>query len=228
MLKTFQTMAVIPAYNEAKHISHVVKAAKRFVPVLVVDDSSVDETAKIAEIAGAQVLRQPSNQGKGSALRAGFQRALDLGCKAVITLDADGQHDPTEIGKFLQLYAVREPDLIIGRRSFRKMPLTRRIANTTGGWLFSWALGQSIPDNQSGYRMLSRRFIETILYSNEQGFEYEVEMLATCLKQHFDLDWVPIRTIYADESSHIDPVSHIVNFLRILWITRQRMKMATS
>jgi glycosyltransferase involved in cell wall biosynthesis len=228
MLTPIRFMAVIPAYNEAKHIAAVVKAAKRFVHVLVVDDGSSDETARVAEAAGAELLRQPSNQGKGSALRAGFQRALDLGCEAVLTLDADGQHDPAEIRKFLQTYAVHTPDLIIGRRNFNQMPLSRRIANTTGRWLFSWALGQSIPDNQSGYRMLSRRFIEAVVNSNEQGFEYEVEMLTTCMKQHFELDWVPIRTIYADESSHIDPVSHIVNFFRILRVTRQRMKMAAS
>lgn len=224
MSKPTQFMAVIPAYNEAKHIAKVVKETKRFVPVLVVDDGSADETVRLAQAAGAEVIRQPFNQGKGSALRAGFQRALDLGCEAVIMLDADGQHDPSEIRKFLQMYMNLTPDLIIGKRSFRKMPWARRIANTTGRWLFSWALGQSIPDNQSGYRMLSRRFMGVMLESNEQGYEFEVEMLATCLKQHFDLEWIPIQTIYADESSHIDPVRHILNFFRILWATRQRMK----
>ena len=228
MFKPVKFMAVIPAYNEVKHISDVVKTAERFVPVLVVDDGSVDDTADLAEAAGAQVLRQPSNQGKGSALRAGFRQALDLGCDAVIMLDAEGQHDPAEIGKFLQLYQVRAPDLIIGRRNFRKMPWVRRIANVTGNWLLGWALGQSIPDNQCGYRMLSRQFMEAVLESSEQGFEYEVEMLSICLKRHFDLDWVPIRTIYADEASHIHPWKHTVNFFRILWATRQRMKMTAA
>ena len=73
-------MAVIPAYNEAKHISQVVRKARPYLPVLVVDDGSVDETARLAEAAGAEVLRQVSNQGKGAALRAGFLRALELGC----------------------------------------------------------------------------------------------------------------------------------------------------
>jgi len=227
MLQPTKFMAVIPAYNEAKHISNVVKTTKQSVPVLVIDDGSTDETAKLAKAAGAEVIRHPSNRGKGTALRTGFLRALDLGCEAVITLDADEQHDPAEIHKFLQLYAVRAPDLIIGRRSFRKMPLTRRIANTTGRWLFSWALGQAVPDNQSGYRMLSRRFMEAMVNSTEHGFEFEVEMLTTCLKQHFDLEWVPIRTIYAGESSHIDPMSHVINFFRIIWITRQMMRAQT-
>ena len=222
MFKINKVMAVIPAYNEAEHIAQVVSAARAYVPVLVVDDGSVDETARLAEVAGAEVLCQ-TNQGKGSALRAGFLRALDLGCEAVITLDADGQHDPMEIRKFLQAYANNPADLIIGKRSFKKMPLSRRLANTTGRWLFSWAMGQSIPDNQSGYRLLSRQFMEAMFDSTEQGFEFEVEMLVTCQKHHFDLEWVPIRTIYSGESSHIHPLTHITNFLRVVWNTRQRM-----
>jgi glycosyltransferase involved in cell wall biosynthesis len=224
MFKINRFMAVIPAYNEAEHIAAVVKAAQRFVPVLVVDDGSTDETARLAEAAGAEVLRQSPNQGKGAALRAGFLRALDLGCEAVITLDGDGQHDPAEILKFLQAYYARPADLIIGKRSFDQMPFSRRLANTTGRWLFTWAMGQPVPDNQSGYRMLSRQFLKVLLDSQEQGFEFEVEMLAICLKGHFDLAWVPIRTIYSGEHSHIHPLAHVVNFLRMVWVTRQRMQ----
>ena len=216
-------LAVIPAYNEAEHISQVVRTARLYLPVLVVDDGSTDETARLAEEAGAEVLRQVPNQGKGAALRAGFLRALELGCEAVITLDGDGQHDPQEIHKFLQAWAALPADLIIGQRNFSQMPFIRRLANTTGRWLFSWAIGQSIPDNQSGYRMLGRHFMEYLLESTEQGFEFEVEMLATCLKGHFYMRWVPIRTIYAGEVSHIHPWKHMVNFMRILRTTRQRM-----
>ena len=219
-------MVVIPACNEAKHITQVVKLARNYLPVLVVDDGSTDDTAQLAEAAGAEVLRHSLNQGKGAALRTGFLHALDLGCDAVITLDGDGQHDPREIRKFLQVFYARSPDLIIGRRDFSKMPLSRRIANTTGGWLFSWAVRRLIPDNQSGYRMLGRNFINHLLYSTELGFEFEVEMLVICLKGHFDLEWVKIRTIYAGESSHINPLVHIRNFLRMCWITHQKMQQA--
>ena len=82
------------------------------------------------------MLRQ-RNQGKGAALRAGFLHALDLGCEAVITLDGDGQHDPNEIYRFLQAYSARPADLIIGQRNFAQMPLSRRLANTFGRWLFT-------------------------------------------------------------------------------------------
>ena len=217
-------LAVISAYNEAEHISKVVRMARRYLPVLVVDDGSEDETYQLVQQSGAEVLRLETNQGKGAALRIGFQRALELGYAAVITLDGDGQHDPREIRKFLQVYAQDPVDLIIGKRNFHQMPLVRRLANNTGKWLFSWAVGQSIPDNQSGYRMLGRHFMECLLDSTESGFEFEVEMLTVCLKYHFSLRWIPIRTIYSGESSHINPLKHFVNFLRITWITRQKMR----
>lgn len=217
-------LVLIPAYNEAGHIARVVAATRRYLPVLVVDDGSSDDTARLAAQAGAEVLAQRPNQGKGAALRAGFRRALALGCDAVVTLDADGQHDPNEIPGFLDAYANRPADLIIGMRDFSKMPFSRRLANTTGRWLFSWALGRDIPDNQSGYRLLTKRLIDALLGSAEGGFEFEVEMIATCLERGYAVGWVPIRTIYAGEASHIQPGKHIVNFFRVVWATRQRVK----
>ncbi len=213
-------LAVIPAYNEAEHIVQVIRAVLDHVPVLVVDDGSTDGTAALAASAGAEVLTQLPNQGKGAALRAGFRRALELGYDAVLTLDADGQHDPREIPKFLAA-ARGSADLIIGQRDFTRMPPVRRLANTLGQVLFSWALRQHVPDNQSGYRLLSRRLMETLLGNSETGFEFEVAMIATCVKKSFRLTWVPIRTIYAGESSHIDPVRHTLNFVRIAWATRR-------
>ena len=165
-----QVLALIPAYNEAAHITGVIQDARAHLPVLVVDDGSTDDTALKAEAAGAAVLRQTPNQGKGAALRAGFRRAIEDGYDAVLTLDADGQHDPVEIPRFLQAHAERKADLIIGARTFAEMPLVRRVSNTVGTWTFSWAIGQPIPDNQSGYRLVSRRLMEALLDSSEGGF----------------------------------------------------------
>jgi glycosyltransferase involved in cell wall biosynthesis len=219
-----RTLALIPAYNEAQHIAEVVRAARRHLPVLVVDDGSTDDTAARAESAGADVIRQMPNQGKGAALRAGFRRAIDGRYDAVVTLDADGQHDPAEIPGFLRAFEERRPDLIVGARTFRDMPLVRRVANALGTVTFSWAIGQSIRDNQSGYRLVSSRLMETTLDSDETGFEFEVEMIVICVLHGMTLDWVPIRTIYAGESSHIRPWHHLVHFVRILWQTRQRVR----
>jgi glycosyltransferase involved in cell wall biosynthesis len=140
----------------------------------------------------------------------------------VLTLDADGQHDPQEIPKFLESYQDNQADLIIGERDFSQIPPVRRLANTLGRLSFSWALGQNIPDNQSGYRLISRRLIEAVLDSDEQGFEFEVEMIAICVRCSYTLAWVPIQTIYSGESSHIDPLHHVRNFTRMVLKTRQR------
>ena len=214
-------LALIPAHNEARTITRVVMGAGAHLPVLVVDDGSTDDTATLAQSAGAVVLRQVSNQGKGEALRTGFRRALAEGTKAVITLDGDGQHDPAEIPRFLAAYGAGRADLIIGHRDFRQMPPVRRLANWLGRWVFSWALGQEIRDNQSGYRLVGRRLMEAMLTDRESGFEFEMEMITTCLRNGLALDWVPIRTIYAGEASHINNLQHVKNFLRVAWQTRR-------
>jgi glycosyltransferase involved in cell wall biosynthesis len=218
---TPKIIALIPAFNEAEQVCNVVEGAKVHLPVLVVDDGSTDYTVGNAESTGAEVFRQSPNQGKGVALRTGFRWALDQGYQAVLTLDADGQHDPQEIPKFLEAYLHSRADLIIGERDFSQIPPVRRLANTLGRLSFSWALGQHIPDNQSGYRLISRRLIEAVLDSDEQGFEFEVEMIAICVQRGYALGWVPIQTIYSGESSHINPLHHVRNFTRMVWKTRQ-------
>ena len=214
-----RVLALIPGYEEGPRIGPVVEAAGRHLPVLVVDDGSSDDTAARAEAAGAAVIRQVPNQGKGAALRAGFRRALDEGYAAVLTLDADGQHDPDEIPRFIATFGAPgasgpRPELIIGRRDFSRMPPVRRLSNTIGTAAFSWAVGRHIPDNQSGYRLLGRRLMAAMLASTESGFEFEVEMIAVCLRNGWTLDWVPISTIYAGEPSHVKPIAHLRHFVR--------------
>ena len=214
-------LALIPAHDEGPRIEAVVRAARRHLPVLVVDDGSTDDTGTRAEGAGATVLVQRPNRGKGEALRAGFRWAIASGYEAVLTLDGDGQHDPAEIPSFLAAYQTGAPDLVIGRRDFARMPLTRRLANSASQRVFSWAVGRSIPDNQSGYRLLGRRLMEALDDSREAGFEFEVEMITTCIRRGYRLAWVPIRTIYGGEPSHIQPVRHVSHFLRVAWQARR-------
>lgn len=217
-------LALIPAYEEGPRVAGVALGATAYLPVLVVDDGSTDDTAARAESAGATVLVQRPNQGKGAALRAGFRWALERDFDAVVTLDADGQHDPAEIPAFLDTFERTEADLIIGRRDFAQMPPVRRLANRLGGLAMSWAAGRDIPDNQSGYRLLSRRLIEAIATSDEAGFEYEIEMIATCIRAGLRLEWVPIRTIYAGEPSHIRPWRHFTSFVRMVRATRRAVR----
>lgn len=215
-------LALIPAYNESERIQPVVSRTAAQLTTLVVDDGSRDATAALAEAAGAVVLRQTPNQGKGAALRAGFRWALERGWEAVLTLDADGQHDPQEIPAFLAADKADPADLLIGARDFHQMPFIRRLANTIGRAAMSWAVGQPVRDNQSGYRLISARLMQASLDSTETGYEFEVEMVADCLRRGWKLNWVPIRTIYAGQKSHIQPLQHTLRFFQLMWKTRRK------
>jgi glycosyltransferase involved in cell wall biosynthesis len=218
-------VALIPGFNEAPRIGAVIETASAHLPVIVVDDGSTDATAEVARTAGATVIEQRPNQGKGAALRAGFRQAVDDGAEAILTLDADGQHDPAEIPAFLGAWATEpRPDLVIGRRNFRAMPPARRLSNVVGGRAFSWAVGREIADNQSGYRLVSRRLAEATLASDEPGFAFEVEQITTCIRLGFAIAWVPIRTIYAGAPSHIRPLAHLREFVRIVRQARRDVR----
>jgi len=217
-------LVLIAAYNEERRIADVVCAAKAYLPVLVVDDGSTDETAQQAKKAGAMVHSCKPNQGKGAALKTGIHQALEGGYDFIITLDGDGQHDPQEIPAFLEAYRNGRQDLIIGKRDFRKMPTVRRISNTLGTLLFSWAVAHDIPDNQSGYRLVSRRLMEVLHQSAESGYEFEVEMIVYCLMHGYPIGWVGIRTIYGDEKSKIHPLRHLRNFIQVSLRARNMMR----
>ena len=223
--ETAGILALIPAFDEGPRVGKVVRAAAATLPVIVVDDGSTDDTADQAARAGATVIRQRPNGGKGSALRAGLRHALEAGAEAVVTLDADGQHDPSEIDAFLARWATDRPELIIGRRDFAAMPPVRRLSNTLGGIALSAAVGRWVPDNQSGYRLIGRQLMRSLLDSAEDGFEFEIEMVARAIALGLPIAWVPIRTIYAGETSHISPGRHVREFLDV---TRRARRIARS
>ena len=225
-MRTDDIIALIPAYNADRFIGEVIRAASIHVPVIVVNDGSTDRTLEKARGTDARVVDQQPNQGKGAALQRGFREALGLGVRAVITLDADGQHDPSEIPLFVERYRQTSADLIIGERDFSRMPLVRRVSNTIGRAAFSWAIGRQVRDNQSGYRLLSRRLMETVLASGERGFEFEMDMILKCVRNGWPIAGVPIATIYGEERSNIKPVDHVVHFFRMVRDTRRAMRRA--
>jgi len=218
-------LALIPAWNEATRIGPIVKTTRARLPVVVVDDGSDDDTPAVAEAAGATVVRHSQREGKGVALMTGFDWALEQGYDAVITLDADGQHDPADIPKFLAAYAAGAGDLIIGQRDFSQMPFPRLFTNPFGSWLLSLALGTRIYDNQSGYRLHSRRFLETLDLTTT-GFELEVEVIIHAVCRGVRIGWVDIRTIYdIDKVSYFHPIKDTARFFGMVWYAwRQRMK----
>jgi glycosyltransferase involved in cell wall biosynthesis len=217
-----KVVALIPAFNEVTHIEAVVRGARAHAAtVLVIDDGSRDGTAAAAALAGAVVIANPVNRGKGVALRKGFDWAVRHGADLAFTLDADGQHDPAEMPDFLAEHARSGADLIIGQRAYAQMPRVRRWANRTGRLLLRLALGQELPDNQSGYRLHSRRLLAFLLAQERARtaarFSYEVEVIAHAVGAGFRISWVPIRTIYGDEASHFHPIHDSLDFLRMVW-----------
>jgi glycosyltransferase involved in cell wall biosynthesis len=236
--KRADLLAIVPAHNEAGRVGQVVRAViAQGLPVLVVDDGSGDHTGAEAQAAGAQVLCLEPNRGKGAALKAGFEQALDqhrvvaaageapaVGWVGFLTLDGDGQHDPAEIPRLLDAWERGDADLVVGMRDYKDMPPIRWFTNSVSRLLFSWALGQHIPDNQSGYRIHSRRLAEAALLSDEQGFAFEVEEIAICVGRAYRLAWVPIKTIYGSEKSDIKPWTHFSSFIRVTRRARGRMR----
>ncbi len=211
-----QIVGLIPAWNEAKQISPIVEAAGEYLQVLVVDDGSSDQTAAMAEGAGAAVIRHPRNLGKGEALKTGFNWAMDRECEAVLTLDADGQHDPGEIPSFLEAHRQRRGDMIIGRRDWRKMPFPRRYTNPFGSWLLSKLLGIPVYDSQSGYRLYTRRFLAAADLTGH-GFDLETEAIIQAAVLGLSIGWIKIRTLYGiGEVSYFNPLLDTLGFFRML------------
>jgi glycosyltransferase involved in cell wall biosynthesis len=211
-----EIVILIPAYNEARFIGDVVKAALKYGPVVVIDDGSSDETGAVAALAGAKVIAHAVNRGKGKALDTGFRYAVQRKLAAAITLDADGQHDPDEIPKFIEAFRAGRGDVIIGQRDFSQMPAKNQFGNRTGTFLLGLAMGRPIPDNQSGYRLLSQAVLAAVR-TDATRFEAEVELLLRAQLAGFQLTWVPIKTIYNDKVSHFRPLHDSWLFLKMVW-----------
>jgi glycosyltransferase involved in cell wall biosynthesis len=199
---------VIPAYNEEKTISEVVGGCRRHVrSVTVVDDGSSDGTVAAAIDAGAHLIGHKNNMGKGFALRSGFSNALSVGFGAVITLDADGQHDTEDIPRFISAHLDNPEDMIVGARSWstENVPLNRYLANRFGTFVISRIAGHDIPDTQSGFRLYTADAIRLPVRSS--GFETESEILIRASRAGIGIRSIPIKAIYPKaHRSHFRPL----------------------
>ena len=211
--------AVIPAYQEKKHIDDVVRRTRDKIDnVLVVDDGSNDKTAERAREAGAEVIVHPQNRGKGEAIKTGLRHFFNRQFDWVFILDADGQHRPEEIDRFLAAaVSAAEPKLILGNRmnDVSSMPLVRRIVNRYMSKKISRVCRQDIPDTQCGFRLLHRQLIPDLLEGADR-FEYESEMLIIASRKGFRIDSVSISTVYSDEVSSIHPVRDTLRFFKLM------------
>jgi glycosyltransferase involved in cell wall biosynthesis len=211
--------AVIPAYNEEKHIGDVVRRTReKLNDVLVVDDGSADKTADRAREAGAQVIVHAINRGKGETIKTGLRHWLERQFDWVIILDADGQHRPEELDRFVTAAnSADAPKMVLGNRmnDVSSMPLIRRFVNRWMSRQISAACGQEIPDTQCGYRLLHRELIPDLL-GGAARFDYETEMLIVASRKGFRIASVPVSTVYSDEVSSIHPVRDTIRFFKLM------------
>lgn len=217
---------IIPAYNESKAIAGVVEQVRRMnLHVLVIDDGSDDDTLAKAQAAGAAVLRNPRNLGKGASLIAGFKYALGGNYDSVIIMDGDGQHLPQEIPSFLKMADLPDIDVICGNRMgmAKNMPWVRVLTNKFMSWLISVIIGQKIPDTQCGFRLIKRRALEKINLRTSK-YEIESEILIQSARLRFKIESIPIKSVYKGEKSQINPVVDTIRFFKFIiresWNTR--------
>ncbi len=201
---------LIPAYNAQDTLGLVLEKIEPLkCDIVVVDDGSSDETKRLALENRVQLLEHPVNLGKGAALRTGFQYILQRDYRVVITLDADGQHDPGEIPFLLKIFHSVKPDILIASRAveFGKMTFLRRFWNRLGVKAVSRLCHSDITDSQSGFRLIRTEVLRaTDLLTS--GFETELELLIKACKKGFSVLSVPINTPRVDGtgSSHFRPV----------------------
>jgi glycosyltransferase involved in cell wall biosynthesis len=199
-----QLLVLIPAFNEAGAIAGVVQEVRNVVPdaaVLVVDDSSADDTAAIARSAGADVLSLPYHLGLGGGLQAGYKLAFELGYEYVIRVDGDGQHDPKYIPALLETLQTTGCHLVIGSRyqnsngEYASQGYTS-VVRAMGIWFFRLVLrpilGKPVRDPTSGYVGVNRQALK--IFTSSFPLEYpEIEALVVLQRKRFRFEEVPCR-----------------------------------
>jgi len=191
-------VAVIAAYNEEKYIADVIKNASRFLDIIiVVNDGSKDSTSAIARRNGAIVIDHIINLGKGAAIRTGCDYALGIGAQKIILIDADGQHDPKDIPKFIE--SLKDNDITFGYRTFnKKMPLVFRLGNTAITQTARILFHVSLNDTQCGYRAFKADAYKKVRWQ-ASDYSMESEMIANVGKARLKYTQIPVETIYAEK-----------------------------
>jgi len=209
---------VIPAYNERKIIRQVIKRVKKegYKNIIVVDDGSDDKTFLYAKREEVCVLRHILNRGKGAAIKTGIEAAKHLRAQSVVTIDADGQHNPEEIHFFLN--KIKEGfDIVLGTRSMShdEMPVVKIIANYLGNY-FTWFLyGVWVHDSQSGFRAYSKKAMQLMDTKNDR-YEYDSEVIREIRRNKLLFCEIPIETRYSSYSLTKSQKQSFINGIRTL------------
>ena len=209
---------MIPFYNESTTIKKIIVDTLDYVElVIAVNDGSTDDSSsQIFLDENVIVLSERENRGKGFALRKGFSKAVELGCDAVITIDADLQHDSGSIPALLT--GLASFDLVLGNRlkDLSEMPFQRVMSNKLCSFLLSKKTGMKIIDSQCGFRAFSLKVLQKV-QTRSNGYEAESEIIILVARAGFKIGFVEVPTIYGNEKSKMNPVKAIFGFIKVLF-----------
>jgi glycosyltransferase involved in cell wall biosynthesis len=208
---------ILPAHNEEVALGSMVLRAKKYADrVIVIDDGSSDATGEVAILAGAQVIRHPQNIGKGAALRTGFKVATQNSPRVIITMDSDGQHNPTDIPKLAAPILADEADMVNGSRYLndkeKNTPRYRRAGQKVLDAFSNLNSNLAITDTQSGFRAFAPHTVPVFGFRST-GLAIESEMLVDAAKAGLRIKEVGIGVRYDVDGSSEHPVSHGVKVL---------------
>lgn len=211
---------LIPALDCARTIGDVVRGARAHVEtVLVVDDGSSDATAERAAAAGAEVLRQPKNRGKGAALRAGMDWLGERGFGRALSMDGDGQHLVSEIPLLLAASAAEPDALVIGARQIgdQEVHASKLFGNRFANRWVEIACGLSLPDTQSGFRVYPLLAARSLGVRAER-FAFETEILVRAARAGVPIRSVPVRVYYPPAKERVSHYRPWVDTVRIIFV----------
>ena len=201
----------IPAFNEEKNIGSIVaKLSQKYEKIIVCDDGSSDMTSSIASSMGAHIVKHEKNMGYGSAIKTIFNEAKNVGGDVLVTFDADGQHQITEIESVLKPISEDHADIVIGSRFLGKtknLPKYRKIGIKTITGLTNVATGSKITDSQSGFRAYGKKVLDEIV-PTESGMGISTEILIKASKKQLRITEVPITITYDNISHSQEPIRH--------------------
>lgn len=217
---------LLPAYNEEVAIASMILLSSRYADeVIVIDDGSTDRTAEVSELAGATVLRHSTNQGKGVALKTGFTYAKNF--DIIVTIDADGQHNPSEIPSLIKPIEDGQADLVNGSRYINgkdtSTPKYRRVGQTVLDTATNMASGVKLTDSQSGFRAFSSVCFKYFNFDPE-GFGIESDMLIEASNNNLRIMEVEITVRYDVNTTTANPVvqgfSVLIRVLELMRLNR--------
>ncbi len=195
-------VVIVPAYNAEPTLANVVKGVRRTLPnalIIGVDDGSTDGSGQLLKTVADETIVFEQNRGKGAALRAGFDAALKHGAAAVLTIDSDGQHDPSFAPAIVG--GLDRADIVIGTRdlSGKAVPKHRRIANMISSAATRAVSGGKVRDSQSGYRAMKAEVLRKV-HAVGDRYEFETDFIIRAARAGFTTVNVPISTIYGSPS----------------------------